>query len=508
MGLPITKYTLLKAVAEDQDIFHGPSYTQKLNNFCSFKFYGMILHDPKNHKGFHAKLGKEFELLDQLTGQNFLFMGLADTPMEWVKKKTYYREYRRVFDQDRPGERGSDYMSEDPSITTLTLAKALNIDYEDLPVILLTDDLRKRKFYVIKTSANTLVEQLGKIGYYCSRTERPAMMSSSLTFPFSDYPPHLQEKHWEHHSPEKDPAFLELLKDIDISGENFIGQIESGMAAILSGILSVLAVRKNKMGETWLAKEHLESFLEEFAIHKPIKEERIDISILENRLLALVGILANLRESKHSNYGLSLHEQCENESHIIMATFNKVAPIYSTLSVERLNSMDYSPLLICLGKIFEKELNLSLVHWIRNNLGIEMPDYFNKWKNSKENYVLSPSREIVPEPKPVNFNEKQYGKWHAPSIGGSEYILRSLVWEQKAPVEITDPDLFLDKCRDFRKLRNKTAHQELVSEDDYRNALVAFRYFIDHEKFKQMNMIKAKLKGLLDPNEGKQLSMF
>lgn len=508
MGLPITKYTLLKAVAEDQDIFHGSSNTQKLNNFRSFKFYGIILHDPKHHQGFHAKLGREFKLLDHLTGQSFLFMGLADTPMEWVNKRTYYREYRRVFDQDQPGERGSDYRSEDPSITTLTLAKALNIDYDDLPVILLTDDLRKKKFFAIKTSANTLVEQLGKIGYYCSKTDRPSMMSRPLEYPSPDYSPHLQEQYWEHHSPDKDPAFSELLKDIDISGENFIGQIESGMAAVLSGILSVLAVRKYPGGESWDAKKHLESFLKEFAAHKPKEEGPIDIAILENRLLALAGILANLRESKHSDYGLRLHHDCENESHIIMATFNKVAPIYSTLVGKRLNSMDYSPLLVCLGKIFEKELNLSLVHWIRNSLGIEMPDYFNKWKNSRKSYVLSPSREIVHDPNPVNFNWKQDGKWRAPDIGSSEYILRSLVLEQKAPVEITDPDFFLDKCREFRKLRNKTAHQELVNEDDYRNALVAFRYFIDQEKFNQMNTIKAKLKGLSDPNEGKQLSMF
>lgn len=508
MGLPITKYTLLKAVAEDKDIFYGPSYTQKLNNFRSFKFYGIILHDPTNHQGFHAKLGKEFELLDKLTGENFLFMGLADTPMEWVKKRTYFREYRRVFDQDLPGNRGSDYISEDPSITTLTLTKALNIDYEDLPVILLTDDLRKRRFYVIKTSANTLVEQLSKIGYYCSRTQRPAMMSGPLAFPTPDYPPQVQEHYWEHNSPEKDPAFLTLLKDIDISSGNSIGQIESGLADILSGVLSTLAIKRNALGESWIAKDHLKAFLKAYNSPSPLANPQPDIVSIENKLLALVGLLANISKNPDSDFGFTLHEQCEDESHILIKTFNKVAPSYRELSGKLLHDMDYSPLLICLGKVFEKEFNLSVVHWIRANLGIEMPDYFNKWKNSKENYVLSPSREIVPNPEPVNFNEKQYGKWRAPSIGGSEYIYKSLVHEQKAPEEITDPDLFLDKCRAFRKLRNKTAHEELVSEEDFQNALVTFRYFIDYDKFKQMNMIKAKLKGLLDPNDGKQLSLF
>lgn len=492
MGLPITKYTLLKAVAEDRDIFYGSSCTEKLNEFRSFKLYGIILHDPVFHYKFHSKLGKEFKLLDRLTGQDFLFMGLTDLPHEWVEDRQYYSEYKKVFAPGYPGIQ--EFKSEDPAITAFTLAKALNIDYDDLPCILLTDDLRKNRFHIIRTSGKSLVEQLVKIGDYCSSTERPAMMANQLPYSPTQYPPHLQELVWEQHSLEKHPAFLELIKDISSLRGAAITQIESGLADILAGILSVLAINRNA-GESWLAKDHLESFLKEFACHKPIKDGRIDISVLENRLLMIAGILANLKESQNFNFGLNLHEQCEHESHIIMTTFNKVAPIYNSLSGERLNGMDYSPLLVCLGKIFEKELNLSLVHWIRSSLGIEMPDYFNKWKNSQENYVLTPSKEIVSEPKPVNFNENQHGKWRAPSIGGSEYVLRSLFMEQKAPAEIIDPGQFLDKFRDFRKLRNKTAHAEPVLEQDFKKGLDIFRYFIDNEKFNQMNMVKAKLKG-------------
>lgn len=493
MGLPITKYTLLKAVAEDMDIFHGSSSSKKLHKFRSFKLYGIILHDPVNHHKFHSKLGKEFELMDRLTGQDFLFMGLTDLPHEWVEDRQYYSEYKEIF---APNYRGiQEFKSEDPAITAFALAKALNIDYDDMPCILLTDDLRKNRFHVIRTSGNSLVEQLVKIGDYCSRTERPALMNSLRLYHSNDYPPHLQQKLWDRHGHDKDPAFFKLLKDIDLCNGSSLSRIESGLAEILSGILSTLAIHRNALGESIMAEDHLKSFLKEYTAKKPSDSEQPDIEILENRLLALAGLLANLGENQNNDFGLTLHAQCENESHIIIRTFNKVAPAYSTLSGTLLNNLDYSPLLICLGKVFEKELNLSVVHWVRNLLGLEMPDFFNKRKITDQLYLFSPSTEIVKNPEPVDFNGGFEEKWRPPFIGASEYIFKTLLLENKVPEEISEPAEFLKYWRKLRLFRNQAAHPEIISQEEFNEALQTFQLLNNSGKFAEMNSIKAKLKG-------------
>ncbi|MBK7695581.1 MAG: hypothetical protein IPI30_15065 [Saprospiraceae bacterium] len=82
--------------------------------------------------------------------------------------------------------------------------------------------------------------------------------------------------------------------------------------------------------------------------------------------------------------------------------------------------IDYSPLIICLCKIFEIETNLSLVHWFRRSLNIEMPEYYKKHKEDEKEYKITPSATVIRDPRPIDFNKGYGTKWIAPGIEESE----------------------------------------------------------------------------------------
>ena len=66
----------------------------------------------------------------------------------------------------------------------------------------------------------------------------------------------------------------------------------------------------------------------------------------------------------------------ENESRIVFQSTLKVEKGIDKLTV----NFDYSLVAIGYSKVFEIEINLSVIHWVRNLLAIEMPQYFNKVK--------------------------------------------------------------------------------------------------------------------------------
>ena len=83
----------------------------------------------------------------------------------------------------------------------------------------------------------------------------------------------------------------------------------------------------------------------------------------------------------------------EDESYVMLKTAHRLEFFMNTqtgstaqdpgalFGFEQGESFDYTPGAICLAKIFEREINLSLVHWIREHLGINLPSYFNRYQS-------------------------------------------------------------------------------------------------------------------------------
>ncbi|MCX7878607.1 MAG: hypothetical protein N2510_08225, partial [Ignavibacteria bacterium] len=170
--MSLSTYDMLKALGygADTDILE----TKRI--LSRFKLFGLILHDPKLHSDFHDTLSKSFERLDYLTGEYFLFFAITDPPIDWIEisvKREYFRFLSSRFDS---------YSVEDRSITAYTMAQGLGIDFDDLPVIILSHDFKFKEFRVVRTCPKYLEKQMAEIGYFLSRRHKGFNLMSDSGF--------------------------------------------------------------------------------------------------------------------------------------------------------------------------------------------------------------------------------------------------------------------------------------------------------------------------------------
>lgn len=182
----------------------------------------------------------------------------------------------------------------------------------------------------------------------------------------------------------------------------------------------------------------------------------------------------------------------ENDSYQILKTAHKVFTLLAPerrearLLLEPEESFDFTPGVICLAKVFEKEANLSIVHWIRKELGISLPPYFNKPQPS----VRAKLTPRFPGGREIDFNINRRGKWLPPGIGQSEIACRELSqltlpqgWDSSSW------NLLLDDWTVIREKRNEAAHTEMVgrlSLELVKSSLINLSMSHIFEKFYQM----------------------
>lgn len=481
MGMFLTKYSMLNALGygAEQNVLHE---TKRILD--RFKLFGLVLHDPKVHYDFNECFAKSFERLDYITGKDFLFFGLTDPPKKWLQKD--YRDYYKIWEIDHLFGPSNSYSTNDESITTYTIAQSLGIDYEDLPVIILTNNFQLNQFQVVKTCTNHLEKQMQEIGYFCSQKDK--------YFSLND-----------------DDEFKLLVKSIDKCGGSFTLSNEESLAKTLSDFLAFVVSENRDSNDRRAAEIQMGNVISKFVSSK---DHLRDPKRIEQLNLFLLGCLSNLKRYNQNDTNLILDEACENESKIILKTFNKVYPFFEPIKSELnhfqhkaemehrqyrnhrfsdSNELDYSTLILSLCKIFEIETNLSLVHWVRNNLKIEMPKYFKKHKDDTLTYTITPTEHIIANGRPIDFNKGYREKWIAPGIGESELAIKSLYGENKFPKEITNYENLFDNWAIIRQFRNKATHTESLNRNHFQTVFNAFKNLQDTNKFAEFNTLKSTL---------------
>ncbi len=488
MGMFLSKYSMLNALGYGSDSYVLPETLKILQRY---KLKALIIHDPKTHPEFHSELTRLFEKFDYITGKDFLFFCLVDPPEK--KGKFAERDYFGIWEPEELLNPINSYQSSDKSLTAYTLSKSLGIDFESLPAIVLTTDFQKKQFQYIKTSEEHLEFQLKEIGFFCSQKE--------LINNFED------------------AEFKELIATVDLCKENELKILDVPLAKLLTNFISFIVAnsRSNeRSGAIKRCEKLIINFLEDknpnqslektdsesiiflanlSAFHKDqsIKDSLNSDSVFEG------GIVCESPIRPLPNKDDLMLIAIENESKIIYHTFNKIYPIYSHLiqnyRSEKEREVDYSPLAISLGKIFEIEINLSIVQWIRKYLNIEMPLYFNKHKPSSTEYKLSPANELTGNSWPVDFNKGYGHKWNAPGIGESELIMKSLYKQGDYPAnQIRNFDQFLLKWESIRRYRNKAAHNNLMTEKDFIGMISDFEHLNHSKYFHDIVQLKTALK--------------
>lgn len=462
--------------------------TRKL--LSRFKLFGLILHNPGTHPAFHLKLQELFPRLDYLTGNKFLFFSLTNPPREWKEK--IKRDYFGIWEAPVLLSPLNAYETFDEGISSYTLAKSLNIDYQNLPCIILTDDFAGNKFSWIKTNEKYLEKQLTEIGYFCndSAEEKINLLND---------------------------GFKTLLKNIDFCSESGIRKTYTKIGNLLSDFLSFFLQKRNSPDESE-ARLNVRDVLDSFIKLKSKFNERQDY--FEDKCLSMLGSLAHainnpianddeitylkeklpvfynrkdvkLAEVDSSFIQLPQH-RFEEESIIIQRTLDKISIIFNSFE----NGFDYSPLAMGYFKIFEKEINLSVVHWVRNLLEIEMPSYFNKVKPNFSTAVIIPKQEFIVNARAVNFNRAHFSAWQPPGLGESELVVNSLIAEgEKIPGLDYFTTELMQNWHMLRQIRNKSAHTELLSYSDYQIAKSTFQQLENNGIFNRLLQLKSRYKG-------------
>ena len=464
MGMILPKHEFFSLLSKRRHPPHR-AVDEARSALAPFRLFGFILHDPVAHPEFHQVLSQSFERLDYLTGEYFLFFTVIEPNDNWIKRASG-RGYYTLFNTNPLLSVGKGVVPQDFEISTYTLAEGLGIDYTDLPVLVLTNDLQGDTYQVIKTSPQALEKQLTEIGYFCSQQEEKFNI---LNGPFQD-----------------------LVKSIDIAGESYLQRVEDSMADMLGDFLSF--VDTSEGGRYSVPPERRYGRVVEKYLMK--RGEDLYDQRREQLKLFVLGCLSHLSPIQ-INPAEELDIRCESESRIVYRTYLKVYPVFEDLInkaylkprpprrfdeeqpppmpfVPNANTVDLSPLCLCLGKVLEIEVNHSLVQWYRQHLNIEMPTFYNLYKPGVNRYTVIPNG--FQNPRPIDLNKRLgQNKWKALNLGESQLVAKTLYADRHYPEAFPNFNTLLTHWELLMNFRNQSTHTHTMGPDRFNKVQMAFQ---------------------------------
>jgi hypothetical protein len=198
--------------------------------------------------------------------------------------------------------------------------------------------------------------------------------------------------------------------------------------------------------------------------------------------------------SRHANLG-RLELALESESLYILKTALLVEDLFESpgkLSDLALDQLDYTPTVMGLAKVFERESNLSLVHWLRSQLGITLPEFFTKYQPNVK-ALFTPKRA---NSRPIDFNKETRGRWLPPLMGESELTCEEF-GKKHLPRDWDRPSWRrLMKNWDVIRIgRNQAAHTEFVTKDSAARLRRAIDELAENQIFDKMRSLKVMYRG-------------
>ena len=180
-------------------------------------------------------------------------------------------------------------------------------------------------------------------------------------------------------------------------------------------------------------------------------------------------------------------EFLEQNSYLCLRTSGRCLKLLS-----QQDDVEFSCVVTTLAKAFETEINLSIVHWIRERLGIELPKYFNVYQKDKSALVIP----NIPNPREINFNMNSNQKWRPPGIGESHLAFRKY-GSASGPMELTNLkwDVLDQAWNTIKYLRNRAAHTEEIGIENARSIYKLMNQLFDNNLFQDLYSMKRKYRG-------------
>ena len=361
MGMPISTYTVLRTLSDDN---LRPDYEHQIvrNTLSHFNMFAFVIHDPTLHRELDKKLNDVFDYLDFVTGDKLLFFAMVDPPEAWLshgRRRRYYLQLndyaKRLFEAD------SSVFSEEYG-TSFAMADTLKIPIDDLPCIVVTNDFRSKEVGIFRTCATHIESQLTGLGYLALRSERRPVQYN-------------------------DPEFRKQIDLCDNHGTDGLLVLSNSLAKELSNFLSCIIAGSERNRRLFpVAKNEAETSIRELyaelstwrrtrpaTLPREADERLQDEEDLASICVKIVSHLVHLHaRSSHQRVYVPVDSAYLEPytDHLLQAAYK----------VSLLDLSDYTPEVICLAKAFEYEINLSMVHWIRQRLGIGLPEFYNRYQ--------------------------------------------------------------------------------------------------------------------------------
>lgn len=499
MGVPLSSYTVLKYIAESSEIGNSPQTRQSiemelaLDSLKEYSVFAFIIHDPLVHQEFHNHLEKQFQRLHYSSGKNLVFFGLVDSPkkLSLVGERPFYQDIRDMVTSYEDEENKNDNLS----YSAFAIANSLEINQEMLPAIIVTHDTRLSSYRYYKTCPNELERQFSRLtGISNQMNIRKQNSNLSLV--------------------EKQAILYELLDIEDLELCNGMGEskLTESLARALSDIMSFLVPDGYGYNERYVKKIAVEQ--KNTSIKKVIKS-------LEN----LKRNIEPMDKEEIENHHLfSLIEELNIKLAIFLKMYHEdnLPPMLDTLSIKKewldqhtwqllrtgiavsnflqINnaSLDYSPSVICLAKMFEQEINNSFVHWLRKENAIQLPQYYNKVQPNVRALVTTNFRSKSTNIIPVDLNKSHYGSWHPPELGKSMNLAIYNVKENDFATMGINKNTFLEEWRKIHSIRNKAAHTDEVRFGDFKALEKSLVKIADNHVLEKLSLMKKEFKGVID----------
>lgn len=496
MGMPISCYWSLVALVRHGDRVGG--WVKQLRT--SFSRFAFVIHDPATHREFDDALNKSFDNLDYATGQRLLFFALVRPESVDVARISHRRYYKLLQEQMRQAPKGGWEMqqlgspsaippSTDPSLSAWAFANALGIPYDELPCIVTTSDLLSRDVEVHRTNPDTLLQQLLELGKAESRRDKTHddVLHQGTFFPGDEC-------------------------------ERSVKRLTRSLAATLSTVLGATyasdfgdhrnAESKKMYREAFLAS--LRDLLIDLRNARRMIQVDEDLSEEAQHLaLTIAGVLQALAPRgpllPPSPLGDPPQGIFENETRIMIKTAMRCLYVlterpwlewnggFLSSAEEASNETDFTPSLIPLAKAFENEMNLSVVHWVRQTLGVSLPAHFNKMQRG---VVAKFTPSSVRDGRPIDFNSGRGDQWLPPSIGQSELACKELAGVHLPhPFDAETWHLLMKAWQAIRTRRNVAAHHGLVTRDECETMAAQMIVLLEARVFHSTSTLKTLFRG-------------
>jgi hypothetical protein len=461
MGLPHSLLPLLHNLRKDE------KYTQRAKSAVEpFSLFCFIIDSPYEDRRLSEYVGREFIHLHHLTGEDLLFFIPIDEPSGW---KRFMEEsggssvlalYRKIPDSIR---------SSNPERAQRIFAQTLGVRKQDLPALILSSDLCEKEYFVLRTSRNTISTQLSALGVLARAIARN----------------------------EKDLS-LEVLSrpDIDSCSGLYSENLFDNMAGLLCDSIRLGISSKDvkkcehpqEAIEVGTARSSLRDrcrdLINQLTEIQPVREVGSEMPANPNIIQNLESLALLLAEFDGGEGGVPenssvLHQpdpQWDFESKEWWTMGNKVyqfldQPIDVSKDFripEQIKLVDKAPSIVCWSKALENELNLSAGQWIRKRLGVEMPEYFNRFQPDRE-AIFQPSEKYS-----LDFNRRHHDcKSHeglrmlelGPLAGAINWFAKQ-EGNSRLPLSFQPLACFSENIEQIRNIRNRACHPSSMRSED------------------------------------------